>query len=387
MMRNLNVASQRLNNYTGTDYSGINALRSEIIGQEDVVRISLTVVSSSKAAHDAAFAAQVASQKEVVQLLERKHSWSAPDLERYMQLIRNEHVNDTTVQNAKAALAAAERKLEDDRARLEKIERKQYHEEQVWSDTIRRNSTWVTFGLMGFNIILLLLSLLILEPWRRRRMVREIRAALNEKMDLPAAFAAVAASASASAASSLAPAIEPASVTTNETGQTVVETGVTMDAIRTPTSESEPPPTSSIGAISDDLIIVDTSGPETPLLDIERALAPAASPVTIDKLFTSERTEDTDAPSSILAEPISATADAATQTPSHPVPTRNHLPPFKLWSESWSSTWVLYRTYWADLFSDRHIALRKVDLTATALEGACAGAAAMGLLFVLLRPR
>jgi sensitive to high expression protein 9 len=60
----------------------------------------------------------------------------------------------------------------------------QYHEEQIWSDTIRRNSTWVTFGLMGVNILLLLVTVGVAEPWRRKRMVGEIKAALEEKMGM-----------------------------------------------------------------------------------------------------------------------------------------------------------------------------------------------------------
>lgn len=97
-----------------------------------------------------------------------------------MALIRSEHLNDQAIREAKEAVAAAENSLEEARAQLEKRERAQYHEEQIWSDTIRRNSTWVTFGLMGVNIFLLLASLVIFEPWRRRRMVREIKAALEE---------------------------------------------------------------------------------------------------------------------------------------------------------------------------------------------------------------
>ena len=65
------------------------------------------------------------------------------------------------------------------------MERMQYHEEQIWSDTIRRNSTWVTFGLMGVNILLLLVTMGVVEPWRRKRMVREIKAALEERMAVP----------------------------------------------------------------------------------------------------------------------------------------------------------------------------------------------------------
>jgi sensitive to high expression protein 9 len=116
----------------------------------------------------------------VVGLLERKHAWSDADLERYMTLIRSEHLNDQRVQGAKDALAVAEMSLEEARTRLEKRERMQYHEEQIWSDSIRRNSTWVTFGLMGFNILLLLATMVIIEPWRRRRLVKEIRRTLEE---------------------------------------------------------------------------------------------------------------------------------------------------------------------------------------------------------------
>lgn len=96
-----------------------------------------------------------------------------------MSLIRSEHVNDQAVREAKEAVFNAETALEEARTLLEKRERAQYHEEQIWSDTIRRNSTWVTFGLMGFNIFLLLTTMIVIEPWRRRRMVREIKTALD----------------------------------------------------------------------------------------------------------------------------------------------------------------------------------------------------------------
>jgi sensitive to high expression protein 9 len=98
-----------------------------------------------------------------------------------MSLVRSEHANDQGVQQAKDTATAAEKALEEARTRLEKRERAQYHEEQIWSDTIRRNSTWVTIGLMGVNIGLLLVNLVIFEPWRRRRLVREVRTALDEK--------------------------------------------------------------------------------------------------------------------------------------------------------------------------------------------------------------
>lgn len=188
LLPKLAVVTQKVNTYTGTDYSGVEALRREIKDQEKLVRARRAAIITAKHTLDHATSQQATAQKEVVALLERKHSWSASDLERYMSLIRSEHVNDQAVREAKEAVLEAESSLEEARTRLEKRERAQYHEEQIWSDTIRRNSTWVTFVLMGVNIFLLLLSLAILEPWRRRRMVREIKTALEaQKMAMEAA--------------------------------------------------------------------------------------------------------------------------------------------------------------------------------------------------------
>ena len=47
-----------------------------------------------------------------------------------------------------------------------------YHEEQVWSDKIRRMSTWGTWGLMGMNVLLFLIFQILVEPWRRKRLVQ-----------------------------------------------------------------------------------------------------------------------------------------------------------------------------------------------------------------------
>ncbi len=347
LVSRLNVASQRLNNATGTDYTGINALRAEISEQERHCKASGVAVTDAKTSHDAAFAAQAASQKEVVQLLERKHSWSATDLERYMQLIRSEHVNEQRVQAAKENLASAERKLEDARARLEKIERKQYHEEQIWSDTIRRNSTWVTFGLMGFNILLLLASLGILEPWRRRRLVREIRSALNEKAIAPAV---VGLDAGLSVAS---PPVEAA-----------VEAA--MEAFTPLINEPLEDVKASFPVLSDS-IIIDPTGPEPVIMDSMPA-GVELPPSAITSVYE-------------ILPGFGASVDDIKQQSTHP---DFSLP---LWADTWDATWKLYKAYWHDLFSERRVSLRKVDMTATALEGAAAGAAFMGLLFVFLRPR
>jgi DNA primase large subunit len=55
-----------------------------------------------------------------------------------------------------------------------------YHEEQIWSDKIRRASTWGTFALMGINVALFVVVQIGLEPWRRKRLVRGFEEKVKE---------------------------------------------------------------------------------------------------------------------------------------------------------------------------------------------------------------
>lgn len=65
----------------------------------------------------------------------------------------------------------AERVADEVQTKLSRSILSRYHEEQIWSDKIRRASTWVTWGLMGFNVLLFVVVQLWLEPWKRRRLV------------------------------------------------------------------------------------------------------------------------------------------------------------------------------------------------------------------------
>lgn len=299
------VAGQHINNYTGTDYSGIEAIKHEISAQEAKVDACHSTIATARATHSNAHAKQAASQKEIVSLLERKSSWSPEDLERYMSLVRSEHGHEQAIQAAKDGLEMAERDLESARAELERLERKQYHEEQIWSDTIRRNSTWVTFGLMGLNIFLLLAQIAIFEPWRRRRIVKEVQKALDEKH----AFVTGA----------------PAAAVESSIDAVVEAKGVPIDvaADQTPTTITPSPPNTTLAA--------DTPPPQ------EQATPPPHPP---------------------LRKP-----------------------------QTWPESWDYHKERLHDLFSERMVQVKKVDITTTALQGAATGVAAMGLLFVLWRPK
>jgi sensitive to high expression protein 9 len=327
------LASQQINTYTGTDFSGIEALRNEIVAQEKQVKARHAAVTAQKDRHMEAHVKQASSQKEIVSLLERKSSWLPSDLERYMTLVRSEHLDEQAVQKAKEDLAEAERDLEDTRAMLEKLERKQYHEEQIWSDTIRRNSTWVTIGLMGVNIFLLLAQIIFFEPYRRRKIVREMKEALDERgMAGPGVLQAATAS---EVMKQVAEAESPKEVPV-EIAETEAEAKV------------EPVPVA--------VQPVDTVAP------VEVAPVAAVEPV------------------SNIEEPVLA----ADPSPIEQVPV-------SIWKQlelatSWEQRLEISKTAFFDLFSERVVHLKQVDVTTIALQGAATGIAAMGVLFLLLRP-
>lgn len=90
---------------------------------------------------------------------------------------------------AKERLEFIERKAEEAASRLSASILARYHEEQIWSDKIRRMSTWGTWGLMGVNVLLFLVFQVLVEPWRRKRLVtgfeEKVTEALAEREAVP----------------------------------------------------------------------------------------------------------------------------------------------------------------------------------------------------------
>lgn len=90
---------------------------------------------------------------------------------------------------AKEQLELIERKAEEAASRLSASILARYHEEQIWSDKIRRMSTWGTWGLMGVNVLLFLVFQVLVEPWRRKRLVTgfedKVTEALAEREAVP----------------------------------------------------------------------------------------------------------------------------------------------------------------------------------------------------------
>lgn len=181
LQSNIFVASQRLNDLTG--YSGIESLRRTIEAQEALVQQTRSAVRTAKEAYSTAIKQRSASQREVNELLQRKHAWTPQDLERFTALYRSDHANEQAEIRAAEELAVAERAAEEAAAKLSRSILARYHEEQIWSDKIRRMSTWGTWGLMGVNVLLFVIFQVGVEPWRRKRLVSGFEEKVKEAIE------------------------------------------------------------------------------------------------------------------------------------------------------------------------------------------------------------
>ncbi|KAH9220214.1 Mdm33 family-domain-containing protein [Leptodontidium sp. 2 PMI_412] len=178
---NIFIASQRINDLTG--YSGIEALKERITLLEKRVSEAQEAVRSSRLTYKTTVADRASTQREVTGLLARKDSWTPIDLERFTALYRMDHTNEQAVQEAATRLADAEREAEHAASKLSSSILSRYHEEQIWSDKIRRMSTWGTWGLMGVNVLLFLVFQFGFEPWRRRRLVHGFEEKVREALE------------------------------------------------------------------------------------------------------------------------------------------------------------------------------------------------------------
>ncbi|GKZ31751.1 sensitivity to high expression protein she9 [Aspergillus brasiliensis] len=334
LQSNIFVAGQRLNDLTG--YSAIEMLKKEIHLQEERLRNARLQVRTAKDAYAAAINNRSTSQREVNELLQRKHAWSPTDLERFTHLYRNDHTNEVAEHEAQEALSQAEHEAEEAAAQLSKSILSRYHEEQVWSDKIRQMSTWGTWGLMGVNVLLFLIFQIAVEPWRRKRLVKGFEEKVIEAIEKEKALDRIQI---VTAQSQMAHELSAAPTATPEAAET-----------------AEP----SASTTTDD------------------SIADLADP---DAIVTIESTE----PEVFSSDPADAEPSADT-TVNKPAP--DNIREYIQFQISRISPLIeSLRQYLHDLFSDRQVVLTQRDLSTVALQSAAAGAAVIGMLSMIIRQR
>ncbi|KAL8665958.1 MAG: hypothetical protein Q9202_001894 [Teloschistes flavicans] len=320
---------QHLNHLTG--YTGIESLKASIAAQEANLETTRSVLAAARTAYSSAIKQRSASQREVNELLQRKHIWSPADLERFTELYRSDHANELHESQAHEALTRAEKEAEEAGANLSECILKRYHEEQIWSDKIRRMSTWGTWGLMGVNVLLFLVFQIGVEPWRRRRLVKGFEEKVQQALEREKAPPVVLPAAAAAAAQEMGDVVE---------AQTQVQLPREAEKEVEQSIERHSQGTQTVGEATDKVV------------DAEVASEVAAS-TEVERLVDPEIDQQQLSPSSQRS-----------------IFDYKHL-----------------RDSFRDLFSERPVSVRQWDLTALALQGAAAGMAFVGLIVVCSRPR
>lgn len=164
------TAGQTLNDLTG--YSAIEKIKLANERLESDIAAAQRRLREARQNYKTLNNDRASTQREVTTLLARKDTWSPTDLERFTTLYRSDHELEAKVAAASAELTDAESEESRLGAALNAGILRRYHEEQVWSDRIRRQSTWGTWGLMGVNVLLFIGLQFVAEPWKRKRLVK-----------------------------------------------------------------------------------------------------------------------------------------------------------------------------------------------------------------------
>ncbi|KAI0022377.1 Mdm33 family-domain-containing protein [Xylariomycetidae sp. FL0641] len=324
------LASKRINDLTG--YSGIEALKQHIMELEQSLSTAQAELLAAREAYKTAVADRSATQREVTTLLARQKTWTPADFERFTSLYREDYELEASVGAAARALEEAERRAEKLAQDLNQGILARYHEEQIWSDKIRRMSTWGTWGLMGVNVLLFLALQFGAEPWRRRRLVRgfedKVREALADERahyrPVPGSEATTADHATAEVPAAAAEAAEVTIDAPVSAEQANTDVPVTL------APEAAAPPPIPIPMPTGDTLIIES-------------IPPAPQPVE---------------PAAVPAEKEMAEEMAEEKIPATP------------W---WRDT-PRWKAALLDLASERVVRMRMRDVSLVALEGAAAGA-------------
>ncbi|KAI0766392.1 Mdm33 family-domain-containing protein [Trametes elegans] len=167
-----------LNRVTG--YEEIEALKKRVVEQEARINNAREAARQAKEAYDRAVRERAQSQREVNDLLQRKSHWTDGDVSRFTALVREDHAREQGEARAKAAAAAAEDAVEREFSELMRVILNRYHEEQAWSDKIRSASTYGSLAALALNMAVFVLALVLVEPWKRRRLAQTFERKVEE---------------------------------------------------------------------------------------------------------------------------------------------------------------------------------------------------------------
>jgi sensitive to high expression protein 9 len=135
---------------------------------------------AAKAAYGAAVLQRSNSQREVNDLLQRKSTWVDSDVSRFTALVRLDHSYEQEEMRTKTGVDNAEAAVEREFNELMRSILARYHEEQVWSDKIRSASTYGSLTVLGLNLVVFIMAIVVVEPWKRKRLAQTFEKKIDD---------------------------------------------------------------------------------------------------------------------------------------------------------------------------------------------------------------
>ncbi|KAG2152990.1 Mdm33 family-domain-containing protein [Suillus bovinus] len=168
----------QLNRVTG--YEEIDALKQRVVEQEARIKATRQAAREAKTAYDDAVLQRSLSQRQVNELLQRKSSWTDADVNAFTSLVRSDHQLEQHEVVTKAKVSENDDALDREFGELMRAILARYHEEQVWSDKIRSASTYGSMMVLGVNVVVFILAIMVVEPWKRRRLAQTFEKKVEE---------------------------------------------------------------------------------------------------------------------------------------------------------------------------------------------------------------
>ena len=147
---------------------------------EAEIKAARQAARAAKVAYDKAVINRAAAQRDVNELLQRKSSWSDDDVGRFTALVRADHAREQEEAQAKVTVAVSEDAVEREFSALMRAILARYHEEQVWSDKIRSASTYGSLAVLGVNLVVFVVAIVFVEPWKRTRLAQTFERKVEE---------------------------------------------------------------------------------------------------------------------------------------------------------------------------------------------------------------
>ncbi|PVF94649.1 hypothetical protein CPB86DRAFT_712841 [Serendipita vermifera] len=176
--KNLSLLGGKLNEVTG--YELVEELKRKVIEQEARIEAARKASKEAKLAYESAVSERSACQREVNELLQRKSLWTETDVLRFTNLVRQDHLNEQAEAKAKVEAAATDQAIEQEFQNLTRAILNRYHEEQVWSDKIRSASTYGSLLALALNILIFILAIIVVEPYKRKRLAETFEKRIEE---------------------------------------------------------------------------------------------------------------------------------------------------------------------------------------------------------------